>query len=431
MIALFLITTFLLFWSGIIDPGYMLKGHPNDIRTKNGAQKEHSIRMRNLGYISQYKICSTCYLIRPLRSTHCNTCNNCVIRFDHHCPWIGTCVGKRNYPIFFIFLFFLNLNQLFTAAVCIAHIALNIKDANKLAKETTEISKKKLVQMSVGESIISLYIFIYVCITMIFTTELLIFHVRMVLSNVTTKEELKKFFKNPFGNPYVRSKGWNFKYIICPKKAKMSLIELLKNNYTMYKHQQRFLKKGARREDSSDTIASGEISHIDEKKRMKDIKYDVDSKTKFKEEDNNINNVTNISNIDNKNEEKSNRSNKLDVETIEDLNSQKANNDNSNNISNGNSKITEVNEDEKNVDIVGKEKISKQSIKRGSSNTVTEDYNVEDSNIYSPFSVNNYDLNNDIGVHIFSGNESSSKRFKLSKSNSHNANEEEKESNNK
>ena len=40
MIFLFLITAFLLFWSGIIDPGYMLKGHPNDIRLKNGDQKK-------------------------------------------------------------------------------------------------------------------------------------------------------------------------------------------------------------------------------------------------------------------------------------------------------------------------------------------------------------------------------------------------------
>ena len=47
MIILFLITAFLLFWSGIIDPGYMLKGHPNDIRLKNGNQKESSIRIKN------------------------------------------------------------------------------------------------------------------------------------------------------------------------------------------------------------------------------------------------------------------------------------------------------------------------------------------------------------------------------------------------
>jgi palmitoyltransferase ZDHHC9/14/18 len=427
MIILFLITAFLLFWSGIIDPGYMLKGHPNDIRLKNGNQKENSIRMRNLGYISQYKICSTCYLIRPLRSTHCNTCNNCVIRFDHHCPWIGTCVGKRNYPIFFIFLCFLNLNQLFTLAICIAHIDLNIKNGKKVAEGQKDLNRKKIIQMFVGESIISIYIFIYVCITMIFTTELLIFHIRMVLSNVTTKEELKKFFKNPFGNPYTRSIGWNFKSIICPKKAKMSLIDLLIYNNKMYVHQQRYLRRGTRREESTDTIARDDNSQADESKKSRNNIYGLNSKTKFKEKD------KTISDIEINNEEKSNKSIKNDREAIEDIIDNKSKSNHSNHsidLQSKNSKKTEVNESEKNVDIVENDKISRKSIKKISLNTMTDDYNVEDSNIYSPFSVNNYDLNNDVGAHIISHNDSSSKRFKLSKSNSNNLNEEKNESNN-
>ena len=423
MIILFLITAFLLFWSGIVDPGYMLKGHPNDIRLKNGNQKEKSIRMRSLGYISQYKICSTCYLIRPLRSTHCNTCNNCVLRFDHHCPWIGTCVGKRNYPIFFIFLCFLNLNQLFTAAICIAHIVLNIKNGSKEAQEQTDLIKKKIIRISIGESIISLYIFIYICITMIFTTELLIFHIRMVLSNVTTKEELKKFFKNPFGNPYVRSIGFNFKFIICPKKAKMSLIDLLRYNNKMYVHQQRFLNRGTRREESTDTISSDIHSQVDERTKSRNNINNLNSKSKFNEEEHNI------SNIEIRNDEQSNKSNKNNVETVEEINNNNSKSNQSIDLPNRNSKVTEVNDSEKNVDIVDNDKISRKSIKKVSLNTMTDDYNVEDSNTYSPFAVNNYDLNNDVGVHIISNNESSSKRFKLSKSHSNSLNEEENDSN--
>ena len=49
-------------------------------------------------------LCQTCQLRRPARSKHCRACDNCVLGFDHHCPFTGTCIGLRNRKPFVAFL---------------------------------------------------------------------------------------------------------------------------------------------------------------------------------------------------------------------------------------------------------------------------------------------------------------------------------------
>lgn len=48
--------------------------------------------------------CTTCIVKKPVRSKHCTSCNKCIAKFDHHCPWVGNCVGALNHKFFIGYL---------------------------------------------------------------------------------------------------------------------------------------------------------------------------------------------------------------------------------------------------------------------------------------------------------------------------------------
>eukprot|EP00955_Chlamydomonas_euryale_P080910 363499-Chlamydomonas_euryale.AAC.2 len=54
-------------------------------RTKEVLVNEHRVTIR-------YN--DTCHFYQPPRAHHCSINDNCIERFDHHCPWVGTTIGK-------------------------------------------------------------------------------------------------------------------------------------------------------------------------------------------------------------------------------------------------------------------------------------------------------------------------------------------------
>ncbi|OQU99993.1 hypothetical protein CLAIMM_05556 [Cladophialophora immunda] len=55
------------------------------------------------------RFCKKCHTPKPDRTHHCSTCKRCVLKMDHHCPWLSTCLGLRNYKAFVLFLIYTSL----------------------------------------------------------------------------------------------------------------------------------------------------------------------------------------------------------------------------------------------------------------------------------------------------------------------------------
>ena len=53
--------------------------------------------------------CIKCDDVKPFGTSHCSTCNKCIVDLDHHCPFLQNCVGKHNVRAFTCFCLWCSL----------------------------------------------------------------------------------------------------------------------------------------------------------------------------------------------------------------------------------------------------------------------------------------------------------------------------------
>ncbi|XP_045621015.1 palmitoyltransferase ZDHHC18 isoform X1 [Procambarus clarkii] len=203
---LFIFVMSSLFHTSFTDPGIIPRATADEAiytekqievpNSGNGPRLRPPPRTKEIvvnGVTVKLKYCFTCKIFRPPRASHCSICDNCVERFDHHCPWVGNCVGRRNYRYFYLFIISLAFLCVFIFSCVIAHLVLFMKES------ATFLDAVQNNPASVIEGVI--------CFFSVWSIlGLAGFHTYLTTSNQTTNEDIKGSFTARRGqanfNPY-------------------------------------------------------------------------------------------------------------------------------------------------------------------------------------------------------------------------------------
>jgi palmitoyltransferase len=137
------------------------------------------------------RYCKMCNVWKPDRTHHCSVCNRCILNMDHHCPWINNCVGFYNRKFFIQLLGYVYITLLIVVSTSFMDIVNRIQTLFALPCWSCWLcSMDRWLILLKGVIVFMAYMMSVLLVCTL--TNFIKFHLRLVLENYTTIENLER-----------------------------------------------------------------------------------------------------------------------------------------------------------------------------------------------------------------------------------------------
>ena len=194
--------------ASVVDPGYLPDGKQQERQQQR--EPQGAAASARLGApLLELPHCMHCQARQVARAKHCHDCGRCVRRLDHHCWWLGNCVGAGNHRLFVSYL------------VCEALLLVGVGFSASQALSMDEAARARAapypaVAPAAAVSCVGM------CATLgLLSLTLLAFQLSLIARGETTWEHLRRERINaaaglpPHVRPYDRGVWRNLVYFAC------------------------------------------------------------------------------------------------------------------------------------------------------------------------------------------------------------------------